>query len=168
MLTEVQQKLVSELNDRVPFRFCQLPKDNDRFGSPTACGMWSRRENTLYWCPERKPDHANTILFHELAHATMATLGRPKGHRSQFFGCDSIYEREEVLAESVGRELTRQFGLSNAETEETSAWYIEQYSTGLIDEDNVWLEQQIPLAVNYILEHWLPKFAAERKQLAAA
>lgn len=168
MLTEVQQKLVSELNDRAPFRFQQLPKNNTRFSSETACGLWSNREQTLYWCPERKPSHANTILFHELCHATMHVLNRPSGNYCPLFGTDLTYDREEVLAESVARELTRKFGLSTVETEDVSARYIESYGGGLLPEDHAWIAQQIPLAMNYIMENWLPKFTAERKQLAAA
>ena len=168
MLTEIQQKLISELNDRCPFRLCQLPRNNARFSSPTACGMWSNREKTLYWCPERNVGHANTILFHELAHATMDIFNRPKGSYSQYFGTNSIYDREEVLAESVGRELTRQFGLATLESEEMSAWYIKQYAAGLIPEDYKWLDHYIPLVVNYIMEHWLPKFTMEQKRRAAA
>ncbi len=109
-------------------------------------------------------EHATSIIFHELAHATgfRTRLNRTAHSKSSKALSATEYNIEEAIAETAALLLMNHFYLSTNETTAFSNRYINQHTWHIQDPAiNDSIVEQAVHAKEYILQYWLPAFDRE-------
>ena len=164
VIAEMTEKSGININTNAT-KFIQMCGPNATVAPGCYCiGQWRRgkwSEEILHFVIKNQPDRILEVLFHEIAHATGLRLGRIM----EIDHSESLYAREEVIAETTAQILINHFGLMTDDIQYETNDYIDAYKYTV---DMILATELAQKAAEYILENWLPDFNSTCQQRKAA